>query len=215
MPICGCDAALTGEDGLYAISVTPYDGELVAGEPTGDPGIGLSTFFSIETPPLEVSHIEVYNTDRPPGDQLVKVLEEGDVLTREEVGSCPAFHTVTTGSRDNSWPESLEGTFSYPSGTAAWNETNQPYCWEADYGWYDSGSGIPVCGCDGALTSEDGAYSITVTPYDGELDGGEPTGNPGEGLTVVFYVPEPSLQLLLAAGIGLLAGLYRARGRSI
>jgi hypothetical protein len=62
------------------------------------------------------------------------------------------------------------------------------------------------------LTTEDGAYSIKVTPYDGELVGGEPTGNPGAGLTVNFFVPEPSRWLLLAAGLVCLVVLHRVRG---
>ena len=72
-------------------------------------------------------------------------------------------------------------------------------------------AGIPNCLCRFDLTSADGDYSITVTPYDGELVGGEPTGNPGTGMTIDFYIPEPSRRLMLAAGLGFLAAIYRLR----
>ncbi len=38
---------------------------------------------------------------------------------------------------------------------------------------------------------EDGNYSITVTPYFGELVGGEPAGIPGTGLTMSFSIVDP------------------------
>jgi hypothetical protein len=164
-----------------------------------------------------VPRIEVYNADLPPGEGFVKILEDGDVLSRAEVGSCPAFHTVTNEPRDNSVTESVEVEFTYPDGVIAttehYNEFFQPYCWPDDPGWFDQGAGIPNCACRDGLTTEDGAYSITVTPFDGELVGGEPTGNPRETLAVNFYLPEPSRWLLLAAGLGCLGLPFRVRGR--
>jgi probable HAF family extracellular repeat protein len=214
IPKCTCREPLASDDGAFSIALTPYDGELVNGEPTGTPGIEMSVDFSIETLPLEVTRIEVYNSERPEGQQFVKVLENGDVLSRGDVGGCPAFHTVTTGARNNASPESLEGDFSTPSASYPWNEENQPYCWPADQGWSDGIGSEPVCACDPGRTGQDGEYSITVTPYDGELVSGEPTGTAGQGKTVTFYVPEPSRWLLLAAGLGVLLVMGRVSRRS-
>lgn len=142
--------------------------------------------------PLSVAQIEVYNTDLAAGHQFVKVIGEGESLSRLQVGSCPAFHTVTIRPRDNSMPESLEGEFTYPSAgiqtVEHYNETDQPYVWTGDGGWFDINTGIPIATCARLLTTEDGDYSITVTPYDGELVGGEPTGYAGTGLTVSFSI---------------------------
>jgi hypothetical protein len=166
--------------------------------------------------PPKVQEIRVYNTDLPLGQDFVKILEATDVFSRAEVGTCPAFHTVTTGPRDNSLPESLEGRYFYPSGDAStdeyYNETNQPYCWPTAEGWFDEDAGEPSCACRSGLTIEDGGYLIKVTPYDGELVEGEPTGNSGSGLKIIFTIPEPTRWLLLAVGVGLLAMLNRVRG---
>jgi len=197
-------AVVTCGNGTLELAEECDDGNFTNGD-------GCSALCAIEPP--AVVRIEVYDTDLPPDEGFVKVLEEGDILSRAEVGSCPGFYTVTNGPRDNSNPESLEGTFTSPSGVHVWNETTQPYCWPGDQGWFDPDAGIPACWCPDGLTTEDGAYSITVTPYDGELVGGDPTGNPGQGLSINFYVPEPSRWLLLAAGLGCLAVLYRARGQ--
>jgi hypothetical protein len=136
--------------------------------------------------------IIVYNTDLAAGGQSVKLVRPGETLNRLQVGSCPAFHIATTGPRDNSLPESLEGDFTYPSGGTPtvehYNQTDQPYVWTGDQGWFDINAGVPVATCARPLTTEDGDYSITVTPYDGELVGGEPTGNPGTGLTINFSI---------------------------
>ena len=141
---------------------------------------------------IGVGNIGVYNTDRAAGAQFVKVLESDETLSRLEVGSCPAFHTATTGARDNSRPESLEGEFTYPSGGTPtvehFNQSDQPYVWTGDQGWFDIDAGVPIATCARPLTTEDGDYSITVTPYDGELVDGEPTGRPGFGLTINFSI---------------------------
>jgi len=124
--------------------------------------------------------------------QFVKVIGEGESLSRLQVGSCPAFHTVTIRPRGNSTLESLEGEFTYPPGGVPtvehYNETDQPYVWTGDGGWFDINAGIPIATCARPLTTEDGSYSITVTPYDGELVGGEPTGYAGTGLTINFSI---------------------------
>jgi hypothetical protein len=142
--------------------------------------------------PLRVSSLGVYNTDLPAGNQFVKELEPGDVLSRSEVGSCPAFHTTTTGPRDNSVPESLEGEFTYPSGgmpiVEHFNQGDQPYVWTGDQGWLDIDLGVPIATCARPLTVEDGDYSITVRTFDGELVNGEPTGDSGRGLTMNFLI---------------------------
>ena len=213
IPTTLCARPLTTEDGAYSIVVTPFDGELQAGEPAGDPAIGLTIHFSIETDPISATRIEVYNTDLPPDQGFVKILVEGDVLDRADVGSCPAFHTVTTGPRNNSSPESLRGKFVHPGGVEYYYESSQPYAWPGDQEWFNQDAGIPKCLCRDDLTVEDGDYSIIITPYDGELVGGEPTGNAGQGLTVNFYVPEPSRWVLLVAGLGCLGVLDRVRGR--
>jgi hypothetical protein len=156
---------------------------------------GAAFIFSPFLPLSTVTQIEVYNTDLAAGAQFVKVLAEGDVLQRVEVGSCPAFHTVTDGKRDNTVFESLEGEFTYPSGGSPavehFNESDQPYAWTGDQGWFDIDAGIPITTCDRPLTTEDGAYSITVLPYFGELVGGEPTGIPGTGMTIGFSIVDP------------------------
>jgi len=149
-------------------------------------GRGIAVF------PMADTYIGVYNTDLAAGSQFVKVLEPGETLNRLQVGSCPAFHTATTGLRDDSLPQSLEGEFTYPSGgtptVERYNQTNQPYVWTGDLGWFDINAGVPNATCARPLTIEDGDYSIVVTPYDGELVGGEPTGNPGIGLTIDFSI---------------------------
>lgn len=207
IPTGNCTRPLTTEDGDYSITVTPYGGELVGGEPTGVAQMGLTLNFSIRADPIEVVQIEVHNSDLPPGETFVKVLEEGDILDPAEVGTCPVFHTVTTGPRDNSAPESLVGKFTYPSAVEYYAESNQPYAWPGEIGWHDIGAGIPSPFCVLPNSTELGHYAITVTPYEGELVDGEPTGDRGQGMTVDFYVPEPSLGTLLAAGVLALAGL--------
>jgi hypothetical protein len=172
------------------------DGKTIAGHGINPSGEREAWVAHIpDLPPPSVTGITVYNTDLTPGEQLVKALEPDETLSRLQVGSCPAFHILTTGQRDNGMPESLEGEFTYPSGGTPtvehYNQTSQPYVWTGDQGWFDIDTGIPITTCARPLTTEDGEYSITVTPYDGELVGGEPTGIPGTGLTIGFSIVDP------------------------
>jgi hypothetical protein len=75
------------------------------------------------------------------------------------------------------------------------------------------GAGVPFPLCVGTNTTGLGNYAITVTPYEGELIDGEPTGDRGQGMTINFYVPEPSQSTLLSAGVALLGVAWRFHPR--